>query len=619
MTDQFELRYGSIYSRCRAMAAPALVWMALAAMSVSWTLMVWLFGVNWPILDELGYLSYTVGEKPITWAMLWADHNGHRLVLTKLVYLGLMKISDVQPAFVMYVDVALLTLMATALLMTLRRARGKLVLTDVAIPLSLLAFSQYEDVLWAFQLTYVLSQTLVLLAWIAALRVSERGGQWWLAAVGIVTAMLPQCAGQGMSMAPAFIAWLLGIAILRLRRPAAGGRLLGAAAGLWGLAAGAVWCLTVRGLPPSPGAVPLQEALHSWAALSSLVSTVIRTAAEFFSSAFLPGALSPEPVLYRWTTWAYAGALLLLASLLSLMWRWWHAPSDRLRLSAMGALIAGFLLLTVSIGVNRGVYGPGAGAAPRYATMALLLPLCATITCSLYGPKFLRQGIPAAVALSLLAVTFGPHGTGHALHQFGNDQRRVFADFKRDIMQRPDITIEELVARYGTALFGPGDVRLVPELIETMARHRVGAFRGATTIPANVRAWTSAEAPIRIGEPQSLMTWQTATRGAVSNGGAFFTLHLEKPTFVGAVRVTFGVELPPATNHLMQLYWYQNGVTSPTTRERFARFGLGGEPEGIYTITFYVFAVIDRIMVYPSDVRCDFELRKLEILQPDHE
>ena len=77
-------------------------------------------------------------------------------------------------------------------------------------------------------------------------------------------------------------------------------------------------------------------------------------------------------------------------------------------------------------------------------------------------------------------------------------------------------------------------MRLVPELIETMARHRVGPFRGATTIPANVRAWTSAEAPIRIGEPQSQMTWQTPARGAVPNGGAFFTLALERPTFVGA-------------------------------------------------------------------------------------
>ena len=67
----------------------------------------------------------------------------------------------------------------------------------------------------------------------------------------------------------------------------------------------------------------------------------------------------------------------------------------------------------------------------------------------------------------------------------------------------------------------------------------------------------------------------------------------------------------------MQLYWYQNGVTSPTTEERFARFGLGWEHERVYTITFYVFTAIDRIMIAPSDVRCDFELRKLEILQPD--
>ena len=441
--SRFKLRRGYIISRYRAMAAPALVWITLAAMSGSWTLMVWLFGVNWPILDGLAYLSYTVGEKPITWAILRRAHNGHRLLLTKLVYFGLMKLSGVQPAIVMYVSVALLTLTAAALLMTLRRTRGKLVLTDVAIPLSLLAFSQYENVLWAFQLTFVLSQTLVLLAWVAALRVSEGGGQWWLATVGIATAMLPLCGGQGMSMAPAFVAWLMGIAILRLWRPVAGGRLLGAGAAWWGLSAGAVWGLSVRGLPPSPGAVPLQEAFRSWAALSSLVSTIIRAAAEFFSSAFLPGAVSPEAVIFRWTTWAYAGALLLLASLLILMWRLWRAPSDRLRLSAMGALIAGLLLLTASIGVNRGVYGPGAGAAPRYATMALLLPLCASITFSLYGPKLLRQSIPAAVALSLLAVTFGHYGSGHALRQRGNAQRRVFEDFKRDITRRRDRRSED--------------------------------------------------------------------------------------------------------------------------------------------------------------------------------
>lgn len=609
-----------LYWYGRAMAAPTLVWASLATLFLAWVLAIRQFGANWPIFDELSYLAYTTGEKPLTLAMLWTDHNGHRLLLPKLIYFGLMKLTDAQPLFIMYFDAALLTVAAAAVLLALRRVRGKMVWTDAVIPVTILAFSQYENMLWAFQLGFILSQVLTLLALAALLYATDRGRRRSIVALGLVTALLPLCGGQGMSMAPAFIAWLLGFGLLRCLRPDPLPRGMGRGPGplalLCGLLAGAAWVLSIQGLPPGPGSIPLHEALHSWPGFTSLLKTITRTTGEFLSSAFLPAATDPAlPAFYHWRTWAVVGKTLFLASLLLLAWQWLRQPGQRRRITALATCLAAFGLLILILGINRGVYGPGAGAVPRYATLALPLLVFSAITFSLYAPRGWRTILPAAIGLAVLALIPGPHGTAQALAHAGAIQRDAYHAFKTDLA-RPDVTFEELAGHYSTILFAPGEARQVPGFLEMMDRHALGPFRNLHRPPQHVAAWTATTLPIRVIEPQNRLTWPTPTRANIADGSAYFTLDLGPPQPVAAIRLTFTLKSLNAQSQIMQLWWYQHDVNTPDSTRRAVRWIFPPSSPTAYTCTAYIYNTIDRLYIMPASGPGELELQKVEVLQP---
>ena len=603
-----------LYWYGRAMAAPLAVWSALTATLLVWILLIRQFGTNWPVLDELSYLSYTAGEKPITFAMLWQDHNGHRIFLPKLVYFWLMQLTHVQPAVIMYLGVFLLAGGTVALLLAVRKVRRRMAWTDAVIPLAVMALSQHENMLWAFQLAFQMSEALVLVALAAALGLGGPGTRWRLLVIALVASLMTLCGGQGMSMAPAFAAGLFLFGVMRLIRRTPGEAGVGLIALAGGMLSGLMWYLSVRGLPPPPGSAAVHEAFTSWSAFQSLVATILRAGTEFFSTAFLPGAMDTQTWFYRGAVWGAVGYGLLFASLVLLAWRWATRPAQRPLVGALVMGFGGFLLLTLSVGINRGIYGPGAGAVPRYATLAIPLLVLALLTFTLLGPRLLQILVPVFIGAALLALIPGGHGLAHLVHKHGAQARDSYNAFKREIAATPAPTIEELTGHYSAILFAPGDVRLVPGFIETLARNHLGPFRHSTLLPGHVAGWDAAPATFRVLEPHAV-TWPTPTHGITADGGAHFILDLSPPRYVGALRMTFKIKSLHDQPPLMQIWWYQQGVNTADTNTRSLRWNPQSSEQSV-TMTGYMFTTVDRLYVMPDIGPCDFELEKIEILTP---
>src|SRR5262245_3824925 len=77
-------------ARARSRAQELCVWLAwivCAVVLVVWTMR---FASKLPFQDDMLMAPFVDPARPLTWDMLWAQHNEHRIPLPKLVYVALV-------------------------------------------------------------------------------------------------------------------------------------------------------------------------------------------------------------------------------------------------------------------------------------------------------------------------------------------------------------------------------------------------------------------------------------------------------------------------------------------------------------------------------------------------
>ena len=159
------------------------------------------YGVDLPYYDEWDLVAPLLGEQPLTLKWLWSQHNEHRIFLPRLVYLAVEKVGRFDFGAGMYFNVVALAAAAAAAIVVARRRRGRCEYTDAIFPLIFLDFGQVENILWSFQICFVLGSTLsmaVLLLSMAPGRLSFRAGL----AVGCCALAFPLLGGHGLPFAP---------------------------------------------------------------------------------------------------------------------------------------------------------------------------------------------------------------------------------------------------------------------------------------------------------------------------------------------------------------------------------------------------------------------------------
>jgi hypothetical protein len=94
-------------------------------------------GNNVPIWDEWALVPYVTGDKPVTLSWLWSLHNEHRIVLPRLVYVPLVRLTGDYRSLNVFNAMALGGIAAAFVLVT-RRIRGRTEWADALFPLVLL-------------------------------------------------------------------------------------------------------------------------------------------------------------------------------------------------------------------------------------------------------------------------------------------------------------------------------------------------------------------------------------------------------------------------------------------------------------------------------------------------
>jgi len=176
-------------------------------------LYVLVFSYNIPWQDDWMVIDILTGDRPMTIGWLWAEHNEHRLPLSKfLLIMSYEMTGDVRPA--MYFTVTALGALALAMIRAARDLRGWTGPTDAFFPMMLLHWGHSEVFLWSFEICYTLS---VLLAGITLLViVYSRDGLSVGGAIvlGTCLVLLPLTGANGLVYVPPLTLWLIYAAVV---------------------------------------------------------------------------------------------------------------------------------------------------------------------------------------------------------------------------------------------------------------------------------------------------------------------------------------------------------------------------------------------------------------------
>jgi hypothetical protein len=195
------------------------VWGAWLAMTIAAIAYVALFGNNVPYSDDWSLIDFITGARPVTLEWLWSSHGGHRILLPRLLLLGLYKICGTDFRAGMYFNVGLLSASAAILIWASARMRGGAAsLTDLFFPLILLHWGHFENILWSWQVTDILPVAVVcfLMAIGSAYGLIPNPIIAILAALGVAT--LPVSGLVGLPYAPALMFWVATMGVVSFRR-----------------------------------------------------------------------------------------------------------------------------------------------------------------------------------------------------------------------------------------------------------------------------------------------------------------------------------------------------------------------------------------------------------------
>jgi len=629
-----------LYWFLTALIAPLAVWGMFAAMTLACVMLVRSYGANWPVWDEWAPIPAVVGQQPMSWAWLWQPHAEHRIVLPRLIYLAVLRLSHYDFRAMMYVNVGFLAAAAYVLIIGIRKARGRMSISDAFLPLAVLSLSQYQNLLWAFQVQFTVSAFLLALIVASALALRHAWQTRYFLTIGICTLLLPLCGGQGLALAPPLILWLGFMGLYRFFDRKGDGRHDGTL--LLACALGTVLIILgyLHDLPTSAGVAALKDAHDNGQTFLYLAHNVLPGIKAFLSTAFLPDAQVEQPTsimdhLYYWKTWSFVALGLLLATFALLTYSYGRFKSHRLRISAIAACFWSFVLLTLSLGIGRGMYGPQDVTPSRYATLAIPLLYLTYVSFSLYGGRILRFAVPVLLAAISIGLMFNspvrvhgwpalPGTVGRALAD-GQRHRADYTSFRNDVA-RGD-TVEELAAHHGLAIT-IHDHRYIPEYLTLMHDYRIGPYRkfkGAPPALTHIPAAELQELDVPVNIIQSNdMTFEKPNGPAHCNpGDPYFTISLVKentnepqatPTlYVVGVRLTFSITPEaPVAEIPMRVWWMDYPRNGCEEYHRYLWWRLS--PDRDHTETFWVYDHINHLRIDPKVAPSEFELKKVTLL-----
>jgi hypothetical protein len=366
------------------------------------------YGFNIPKGDDFEMIAPLTGDRPITGAWLWSQHNEHRIPLPRLILLALGKVSGCDFRAGMYFNVLGLGALAFGLIWAAKGLRGWISYSDAIFPLGLLHWGHWETILWSFQVALLLPMILAGTLLVIMLRSAPpfKLGTGILA--GSCLLLLPLCGVAGLGFVPPLACWLAYCGVLTWADGGTHSKRTGIVMLFLTVAAVLLVGLYFVGYqrpakhPASPGA---------WATLQA--------GAGFLSMSCGPVALDLWPYLPA----GIVGMLIVSQGLL--IRAWFKLPQKRAQALGLFVFIASIGALALGVGLGRASLDPRSGLAPRYVSIAVPLLFCVYYTAQLVlasGSRFVQMVLftvtCAVFSLNMQKGYASAAGRGHVLSAF---------------------------------------------------------------------------------------------------------------------------------------------------------------------------------------------------------
>jgi hypothetical protein len=427
-------------------------WTVWALMLAAGLWFVAVYGYTIPFGDEWTWLPVMSGQQPVDASWLWSLHNEHRMVLPRLIYMGLGHATDFNFQASSYLNVLLLGGLALAMMLCARSIRGRTSVYDMLFPLLFLHWAQCENMNWGFQLNFVTS---TVLAGVILMAIVRCGPQLSLGTALLVTVCL---AGLGISglyglvYLPPMACWLAFAGVCRWRDGIGHARrdalLLMAMAGGLMLLVGVYFIGFHLKACNSPGL---------WA--------TVRTTVQFLCGGIGSAAKEIWPV----SGVAVIVALVLVFCQLYRVFR--DQPAERVRAAGLFCFVGGIGILALAVGMGRAYAGPRAGFMERYMTLGAPLLCLIFLQVILYSPPNLKIHFQRTLALLMLGLLTINTCKGLT---FSNNCYRLMDRLEADM--RAGMSPADLAARHGKELgFAPRTV--FAQRLALLQEARLGPYR----------------------------------------------------------------------------------------------------------------------------------------------
>ena len=571
-----------------ALGAPLFVWGVWAIMVLAALSFVVKYGSNLPMGDEWIYVPYMTGEEPVTAELLWAQHNEHRIPLPKILSLVLHRLTHCDYRAGMVLNVIALGALAFAMIRVTTKLRGSMSYTDAFLPLVLLQLGQTDNLLWGFQVAFVMGAILASVFLLIIVLHPTRLGLRSSVLAGTCLLLLPLCGAPGLTLVPALALWLGSAALLHLASGGSHHKRPSALMLTFSIISISIVALYFRGY--------LRQSHHPacpslWAGL--------KTSLEFMTASF-----GPMTVLF-WphAGWAMLGLLLSSGGLL--MVALWRRPQEWFRVLGLLAFLGAMASLSLAVGWGRSGFGPGSGFASRYVTLAVPLLCCVYFIWEIYGGWTLRHfGQMALFALMCALLT---PSTISSLHE-AKARRQVAKAMAQDL--REGVPISVFIDRYDGwnfifPAFVPKD--LARRGLITLHRANVGQFR-YLRLDSPPCEMSVPVVPIE----RNQMTWEEGVgRGTGIDPNLVFAL--KRPMYVYGIKLKYVVQHSKKTASL-RAFWKRSARNSFNVAER--NILVNAETGKENTTIIPVNDTIDRYRIDLEDPTSAIQISQIELLLP---
>lgn len=458
-----------------------------------------------PIHDEYSSVIFLYADPPLPLSMYWAQHNEHRIPLPRLLYVAAVRLAGDDFRAPPLLNAALLIAAAAFLLVAVRRLRGEPALADLAIPLGLLTVGQYGNLLWGFQVQFVASVALVVVALGLAVDPRLLASKRRLSGLGLCGLLLPLCGANGVAFAPGIA---LGLLFAAYR---AENRSLRFVALGWGSAILSLTAAYFDGLETPP---------HHREAHGELTAAAIGFV-NLLGASFGPVARWLQPAPYEGITVLGVVALGLVAATGGLLVRAALDPARRTRAVVLGGVLVGFLGLAAGIAKGRAGLSNVLDA-NRYVTLMLPMLSGVYLAWTAFGPARLPRMVAVAVAVAAVPNLV-----------VGWREARSYTYFARQIEYEVKSGMPlEFVADRNVGLYRgePGHRR---DFLALLRRKGVDPFRIASPLPR----LDEEPVPVRVVRFGDAVEDAGGFRVTADTGYAVFALPRRQPVY--GLRLTY--------------------------------------------------------------------------------